>query len=399
MKRIIERKTIYNISIITIALVLALMFSAISSEHVNAATYLFVDMVRPKNAEMNTLKCSWSKCRGAAYYKLSIRRDGARKAKTFRLRKKAKSYTFKGLKNNSRYDFSIIVYNSKNKVIGKGFDSAYTGIAIPEFDFEYASPCTGEKICFDINWDDYQYQSQGVRYRNVYVYRKAPDEKWKKIETLSIKDAGSYSDTDVFPGTTYKYKLRTKATVKIKGKKRNVLSRFSEAISLTALDSRGSFTWDYTSASPYQDSMKDFEIECVMGIYNYDVVMDFKNEGKNAKVFQGSSDDEEAFDYHDWVGKEAGELVINEYNIDGTGWEPAKGKVIVSAGHKIALRMSKEDDKMLDMTKDTVVSFIVGYRDIQTNFNIYMYKDRQNGTIRFLNAYYGYPDCGDGDED
>ena len=393
-----NRKTAskYMIFAASLAIVLTAWLAAnaaLSASH--AYSWLICTASRPKNAEFSTVRLKWKLYnKKAAYYKLWYR-CGSQKKKMKTFSGKKTGYTLKKLKKDSLYRFSLKAYSKKGKVLASRLTWYRTGIAKPLFDFEYADPAMHDSIPMDILINGIP---RGYKYNCINLYRKAPSEDWKKIAKISATkpfEYYHYIDTDVTPFKMYQYRMRGYAYATINGKNRLLKSPYSGVESIQAIDEKGSFTWTYGEDTPYQDNMSEINIDCVLGEYNRDTVFNFdKKEGSEAKVFS-TKDAGYNNDVYDWVGENIGTVRITEYNLDGAGWQPAKGKVTVKRGQKLGLKMIREGEPV-DMTYSTVISLSVGYgRRAYTEFNIYMNNTDPKGTICFLNAYHGYIDCGD----
>lgn len=363
----------------------------------HAAAWLEFSAKRPKNAEFTNISLKWKlHYKKAAYYKLWYRR-GSLKKKMKVFSGKKTSYTLKGMKKDAVYRFSMKAYNKKGKVLDDYVTTYRTGVALPMFDFEYAEPVSHDAIPMQFVINGYP---RGYKYQYIDVYRKAPDEDWKKVKRCEAKRPFEYygfTDTDVTPFTTYKYRLRGYALVTIKGKQKLLKSPYSEVVSLQAIDQNGSFTWKLSDETPLADQMEELALDCIIGDYTSDITFDFDGNASKAKVFADKGNVPNWDDFYDWVGTEVSTLQPVEYNLNGAGWKDAKGKVVVKHGQSLGLRMKVADGSdPVDMTRNSVVSFQVGYQKYaRRNFNIYMYKNNPKGTVAFLNAYYGYPDCGD----
>lgn len=161
-----------------------------------------VTMVSAVDNGMNRVKVTWQREKGATGYRLYRSTNGGGYKKVTTIKKNASSYTDETVAKNTNYDYTVKAYFKTDK--GNVWTTCVKKQATVTTDADPTVTLSGtmapDNKSITFTWT--KSADPDVIYR---LYRKVDDGSYEKVNT-DTKDP--YVDTDLEPGTTYKYRVR-----------------------------------------------------------------------------------------------------------------------------------------------------------------------------------------------
>ena len=161
-----------------------------------------VTMVSAVDNGLNRVKVTWQREKGATGYRLYRSTNGGSYKKVTTIKKNASSYTDETVAKNTNYDYTVKAYFKTDK--GNVWTTCVKKQATVTTDADPTVTLSGtmapDNKSITFTWT--KSADPDVAYR---LYKKVDDDSYEKVNT-DTKDP--YVDTDLEPGTTYKYRVR-----------------------------------------------------------------------------------------------------------------------------------------------------------------------------------------------